>query len=84
MCPPVNGACEEPCPGRHAGRPLPILLQHPSTPEKRTGTKPRPCGSDAAQAADRLSILNSQLSILDSHRISRGKAHCAFPPFVLC
>ena len=41
MCPPVDESCEEPCPGRHTGRPLQNLY----LPPNRAGTEPRPYGS---------------------------------------
>ena len=47
VCPPVDGPREGPWPGRHMGRPLRILLQHPSTPGK-TGGGPAPTGLLAA------------------------------------
>ena len=34
MCPPGHAASRDPSTGEHAGSPLQILLQHPSTPEK--------------------------------------------------
>ena len=53
MCPPVNRSREEPCPVRHIGRPLQILPQPPSTPEKRN-TFPK----------TRKPIIHSQFSII--------------------
>ena len=42
MCPPGHASSRDPFTGRHTGRPLQIPLQHPLTPQKRTGTEPRP------------------------------------------
>ena len=52
MCPPVGRSLEEPCPGRHIGRPLRILLQ-PSPPRAAGGGRapPLPVYCAAPQAA---------------------------------
>ena len=42
MCPPGHAFLRDPPTGRHAGRPLQILLQPSSTPKNRAGTEPRP------------------------------------------
>ena len=42
MCPPGHASSRDPFTGRHTGRPLQIPLPHPLTPQKRTGTEPRP------------------------------------------
>ena len=42
MCPPGHAFLRDPPTGRHAGRPLQILLQSSSTPKNRAGTEPRP------------------------------------------
>ena len=41
--------------GRHTGWPIPVRLKHPSIPEERAGTEPRPCRSIRCQAAGRCS-----------------------------
>ena len=52
MCPPVDGSCEEPCPGRHIGRPLQNLYLPPQTGR---GRSPAPTGLSWCQAAGRQS-----------------------------
>ena len=42
MCPPGHAFLRDPPTGRHAGRPLQILLQSSSTPKNRAGTETRP------------------------------------------
>ena len=37
VCPPLHASLRDPLTGRHMGRPLRILLQHPSTPGKTGG-----------------------------------------------
>ena len=51
MCPPVDGSCEEPCPGRHIGRPL-QNIPHWKTGQ---GQSPAPTGRSWCQAAGRRS-----------------------------
>ena len=51
MCPPGHASSRDPFTGRHTGRPLQIPLQHPLTPQKRTGTEPRPYRSIAVPSS---------------------------------
>ena len=51
MCPPGHAFLRDLPTGRHAGRPLRIRLQPPSSLKQRAGTDPRPCRSIAARCS---------------------------------
>ena len=82
MCPPVSRFREKPCPGRHIGRPLRILLQSPPSRDNGRGQSPAPTDSMAtsinpgktgylsAKPANQFSIINYQLSIFHSQSSS--------------
>ena len=53
MCPPGHTSARDPYPGRHTGRPLQILLQHPSTSGQWAGTEPRPYSRRMPNAGSR-------------------------------
>ena len=53
MCPPGHTSSRDPFTGRHIGRPLQILLQHPSTSGQRAGTEPRPYSRRMPNAGSR-------------------------------
>ena len=53
MCPPGHAFLRDPPTGRHAGRPLQILLQPSSTPKNRAGTEPRPYSRRMPNAGSR-------------------------------
>ena len=53
MCPPGHAFLRDPPTGRHAGRPLQILLQSSSTPKNRAGTETRPYSRRMPNAGSR-------------------------------
>ena len=53
MCPPGHASSRDPFTGRHIGRPLQILLQHPSTSGQWAGTEPRPYSRRMPNAGSR-------------------------------
>ena len=60
VCPPADGSREEPCPGRHIGRPL----QNLHLPPNRAGTEPRPYVNAGGFPQRRGTPLNDEKSCL--------------------
>ena len=60
VCPPADGSREEPCPGRHIGRPL----QNLHLPPNRAGTEPRPYVNAGSFPQRRGTPLNDEKSCL--------------------
>ena len=79
MCPPGHAFLRDPPTGRHAGRPLQILLQSSSTPRNRAGTEPRPYSRRTSNAGSR-STRPSSLSSSARRRSARNdRRHQGLP-----
>ena len=79
MCPPGHAFLRDPPTGRHAGRPLQILLQSSSTPKNRAGTEPRPYSRRTSNAGSR-STRPSSLSSSARRRSARNdRRHQGLP-----
>ena len=79
MCPPGHAFLRDPPTGRHAGRPLQILLQSSSTPKNRAGTEPRPYSRRTSNVGSR-STRPSSLSSSARRRSARNdRRHQGLP-----
>ena len=79
MCPPGHAFLRDLLTGRHAGRPLQILLQSSSTPKNRAGTEPRPYSRRTSNAGSRSTRPSSPSSSARRRSAWNDRRHQGLP-----